>query len=126
VALAAIVVHLGGTVGAYLHFALVAHEVCPAHGEIIHDKADPAASSHPVHAGDAPSYEQGTGGSDDGHDVCTLTAALRERAIDRSPGHTGRCEPLPSRPQANAPEAQPAPRCAAYRIAPKTSPPHRT
>ena len=121
-ALAAILVHLGGTVGAYLHFALVTHEVCPEHGELVHDGSDRTAP-RPVRADGVASYERGTSRSDDGHDLCTLTAALRQRAIQPTSADTGHSEPPPAQPLARSLATQPEPRLAGYRLAPKTSPP---
>lgn len=125
-AVATILVHLGGTVGAYLHFAVVAHERCPEHGELVHEApGHNSAAPRAPHAGDGPSYEQGGGATEDSHDLCTLTAALTQRAIESAPAVGVRAQPPRS---LQAPRARTVPLAGAragYRVAPKTSPPHR-
>ena len=132
VALPAVLIHLAGTVGVYLHFALVTHERCPVHGELIH--SDPDASptemaTFGAHAGggasDVSLLRHGRESTEDEHDICSTTAALRERAVEPSSILTARVSP----PRELArPRALPPPPHSArdgYRVAPKTSPPAR-
>jgi hypothetical protein len=44
-AILAVLVHLAGTVGGSLHFAPVAHERCPLHGELVHASGRGSASA---------------------------------------------------------------------------------
>lgn len=122
-ALAAILAQVGGTVGTYVHFALVSHERCPEHGELVHGQADgesaPQRAAHPRHL---DSFEQGGGRTEDSHDACSLIAALRERAVAAGQSAGGRAEPPAAQPLP-APAVEVAAGRADYRIAPKTSPP---
>jgi hypothetical protein len=138
-ALVLVLVHLAGTVGGHLHFALVEHERCPEHGELIHAPTGDHASEHAAHA-DAyvastassrvpdehhASLLPNRGLSHGSHDSCALTTALRERATEPGPSCTGVTQPprvgaLPSLDSHRYFTAR-----AAYRVAPKTSPPER-
>lgn len=129
-ALAAILVHLGGTVGGYLHFALVAHEKCPEHGELVH--AQPGGEGHGAHAAPRPdgrrtldSVERSDRRSEESHDACELTAALRERVVEPGSSSSGRADLPPSRRAPVAAAIDVDAGRADYRVAPKTSPPPR-
>jgi hypothetical protein len=125
-----VLVHLAGTVGAYLHFALVAHERCPVHGELIHARerggdSEPGRASPARHdgAGAGPIVSRGDESPQDDHDVCAVTAALRSRAaapqVDRGERAGLACV------DGTAPAGE-GPFLASrtgYRVAPKTSPP---
>lgn len=123
-ALPVVLVHLAGTVGVDLHFALVDHERCPLHGEMVHGSqaAHTAAPASDTEAANGAAIQDGTS-AEDGHDVCSLTTALHRRAL----GPQSKSMQLV---QAEREAAQP-PDCTApllisrcvYRVAPKTSPP---
>jgi hypothetical protein len=132
-ALLLVLVHLGGTVGGYLHFALIEHERCPEHGELIHAPTEPVASGHgDAHrdAGSAASPDTSSdasllpsrGLSDGSHDPCALTTALRERAAAPEPGVSSVSQPLVGGLPSLDDHRDFAAR-AGYRLAPKTSPP---
>jgi len=124
--LSAVCFHVAGTVGAYAHFALVRHRVCPLHGELIHAEGshagEPARSSS---LADETTCEPSVPGAEHGHDVCALTASLRERAIDPAPTSGAQREPQPSQAPACARAGQVVAGRVDYRVAPKTSPPDR-
>jgi hypothetical protein len=124
--LSAVFFHLAGTVGAYAHFALVRHRVCPLHGELIDaegsQSGEPARSSR---VADETTYQQGVPRTEHGHDVCALTASLRERAIEPAATGGAQDEPLQSQALACPRADQVVAGRVDYRVAPKTSPPDR-
>jgi hypothetical protein len=71
-----------------LHFSLISHEICAAHGELLH--AAPAPSEHPRH------HSAGTAvlpGADAEHDHCPLlgrrhdhTALVAPPSVELAPG----------------------------------------
>jgi len=73
-----VLAHLAGT----LHFALISHEVCPAHGELVH-RATTSETTH-RHAGGPAATPAGDG---EEHDHCPLAGrrhdqvALGEAAV---------------------------------------------
>src|SRR5690242_18775471 len=82
---AALAVALVAAQGASLaHLALVRHEICPEHGELIHDAAPHAVAVHP---GDprrpsAFGLEEGAAAFSDDH--CTVVGHRRESALPSS------------------------------------------
>jgi hypothetical protein len=125
-ALPVILVHLAGTVGADLHFALVDHERCPLHGEMVHGSqaasAANAALVSDTEAANSAVVEEGNG-TNDCHDVCSLTTALHRRALEpqsKSMQHVETVREGAQPPDCTAPLL--VSRCV-YRVAPKTSPP---
>lgn len=131
--MAAVFIQLAGTVGGYLHFALVRHERCPVHGELVHVDVDGpegpgAAQAAPPHRGDADdesTVSLATSASQESHDVCSVTAALRRGA---TAPRCDRCQwAEPPRAAAGVPPAEDPFLVSrgGYRVAPKTSPPGR-
>jgi hypothetical protein len=115
-----------GSLGGYLHFALVRHERCPEHGELIHaDSAEAGVLTPPVDArpeqADSSVVSAGSR-AEDSHDPCFTVASLRERWCLRSGVQEGpRCAVL----ERAAPPSSEAIRAGAviWQLAPKTSPP---
>jgi MacB-like periplasmic core domain len=129
-AIATVLVHLTGTVGGYLRFALVEHERCPEHGELIHtdgqDPVEPRVSVGRTSVDTKPSVEPGNTRPQDTHDPCSVTAAVRQRASAVSADAGGKIEPpceLAAEPAADRPFLASR---VGYRVAPKTSPPAST
>lgn len=127
-AIATILVHLAGTFGGYLHFALVEHERCPEHGELVHADgvaASPDLSSSPTGVHSGPTAAPGNRDSRDSHDPCSLTAALRQRAFAPDADAGAQIEELFEPAPGPAAESPFLAARARYRVAPKTSPPER-
>lgn len=124
-ALPVILVHLAGTVGVYLHFALVQHRRCPQHGELIHaEKGEQAPAARPIRSATSdPAAEQGDGPARDSHDPCNLTMALRQRAVEPRPELAGTSEPACQLELAPTEDSPSLAGRTGYRVAPKTSPP---
>jgi hypothetical protein len=132
-ALLLVLVHLGGTVGSHLHFALVEHERCPEHGELIHAATGQDGSKHgAAHVDGAvgrvsadASLLPDRGMSHEGHDPCALTTALRERATAPEPAVSAVSQPPPVGALPSVDDHRDFAARAGYRVAPKTSPPER-
>jgi hypothetical protein len=128
-AILGVLVHLAGTVGGYLHFALVAHERCPLHGELVHASGQDAGAATgqaalPRDRGDGGPIASRAGDSpQDGHDVCAVTAVLPSRAAPPPSEPGGQIEPPSVDGAAPAAEGPFLAARAGYRVAPKTSPP---
>lgn len=126
-ALAAVLIQLVGALGGYAHLALVEHERCPEHGELVHANEGQAGAHQPAAPAELPADGSSRLGAadpgDDEHDACAVVASLRKRGIScQSPSDglaVARAEgpsPLPSSP------ASPRER-ALFLLAPKNSPP---
>jgi hypothetical protein len=123
----AVLVHLVGVLGAYVHFALVDHERCPEHGELIHSQGSafevsPIVRAWSVDTGPAtPTFERGAS-SEHEHDQCSVSCAHREdRAVASGLSSLGR-KAWGRWPAARFGELIPQ-QIALGALAPKTSPP---
>lgn len=104
------------------HMLVVAHAVCPAHGELIHGDAGAGAVAHAADHEAPPGYHSARGESGHAHEHCLFCALRREQ-----PGLHGAplalvvasAQALPGVPQLHV---QPA-AAAILLLAPKTSPP---
>jgi hypothetical protein len=124
-AVSTILVHLAGTVGIYLHFAVVAHERCPLHGELVHRGHGGLIADSPplVPESGRSTVERGCAGADESHDDCSLATALRRRAVEpvaRVTQPVSAARRHSRSPSLSSPLAR---RRDVYRVAPKTSPP---
>ena len=106
------------------HFFLVAHEVCPEHGELVHARwreAGSHASVLVVTGHDALTSSQAKASVDD-HEHCSVFLHRRSRALEGprlGPAEPQVCAALPSAPAAvDVPAAVPV-----LFFAPKSSPP---
>ena len=107
-----------------LHFALVAHTVCSAHGELVHDDAH--ATPHAATPADAEASWRDASRDDHGlaheHDHCLVGAlSPAEASVAASPDVLAIAQP---EPETRAPFTIVVPgRDRLYLLAPKTSPP---
>jgi hypothetical protein len=129
-ALVAVVLQLSATLGGAIHFALVRHERCPEHGELIHGSwhAAPAVSAgalrlEPLDDGPPRVFGAHSDDAQDSHDACALFGLTRQRwAAPGTASAVTRAVPAPA-PAIHAPRPAPIAQLAALRLAPKTSPP---
>ena len=70
----------GTELGSSLHFALISHEICSEHGELVHS-GDHASAHHATHP--VKSVSEGT--SEDAHEHCQLLGRPEERLALAAP-----------------------------------------
>ena len=106
------------------HFLLVAHEVCPEHGELIHARRGEAGSHDSMLGATGNDVLDGSeaAASAGGHEHCSVSLHQRSRALEvprLGPAEPQVCAALPSVPSAvDVPAA-----VAVLFLAPKSSPP---
>ena len=106
------------------HFLLVAHQVCPEHGELIHAHGGEASSHAPMPGATGHDVLVGSeaAASAGGHEHCSVFLHQRSRALvgpRQGPAEPQVCAALPSAPPAvDIPAAVPV-----LFLAPKSSPP---
>jgi hypothetical protein len=102
-----------------LHFALISHEICAAHGELVHGSS--LAPTHPRAEGSATALP---GGDKDCHEHCpVLSRRFEHTAVLDAPGVRLPPLALDSRAASFSPEAVVASRSELLLAAPKQSPP---
>lgn len=119
----AILLQLTATTGTYLHQAVVRHEVCSEHGELIHGGSEQPGAAED-RAPESPVAVARPRPSDrDEHDPCGFTALLREHA---QPDRGSAAALLPAIPSESISCHEPSGNFSGselYELAPKTSPP---
>lgn len=115
------VVYLGGNVGAFLHTTMERHVVCSDHGDLIH------ADSVQITPEIGQNQLQKSAAHEAGHEHCATAHMMTfGREISESPTIVSNpyvIEPIVTPRLAATPIRGPT--LAVYRLAPKTSPPHR-
>jgi len=111
-----VVAHLAST----LHFALISHEICAAHGELLHRASAP--SEHPSH------HAAGTallpGSADAEHDHCPLLGRRHEQVALVALTHVEVAPAVPTlAPPSSEGESVEPSRARLLLTAPKQSPP---
>jgi hypothetical protein len=110
-----VLTHLTST----LHFALISHEVCAAHGELVHSQTRAASAHH--RSGHDPAALPGD--ADPAHDHCPLIGSRHEHATVVAAPHLVATS-APHLAVVSAPGVQVHPsRAALLLTAPKQSPP---
>ncbi|HEV8548767.1 MAG TPA: hypothetical protein VGQ57_07065 [Polyangiaceae bacterium] len=110
-----VLAHLTST----LHFALISHEVCAAHGELVHAQRR-AALAHPANGHESAALP---GDADPAHDHCPLVGSRHEHAtLVAAPDFVTASAPHLAALSAPGVQVHPS-RAALLLAAPKQSPP---
>lgn len=129
-ALMGVFLQLSATIGGAVHLALVRHERCPEHGELIHGHgASHSSGGATLVERTAPTDDRARAlaadpdGADGSHDACSIVGLARQRYVVPAAAPSITPGVVATAPSVRVPQLLMSPRGAAYRLAPKTSPP---